>query len=189
MTDDQDSTRDRIVAAGVALLAEDGLDGVGLRSITRRAGVSHGAPRRYFPTHRALLAAIARTGVDDLAAELMPQLTDTGLAPRDRLVAAGGSYLDFARRRRAMFELMFRHDILDGAGGFLRTVSIPLATAVHDVVTGEIADDDWVRTLGLWGALHGLAVLVANRVLEPLTELRDVDIDMVVRRAVDTALG
>src|SRR3954467_13102434 len=47
----------RLVAAGVELLAEAGTDALTLREIARRAGVSHGAPRRYFPTHHALRAA------------------------------------------------------------------------------------------------------------------------------------
>ena len=59
--------RDRLVQAGVDLLEEEGLGNLTLRAITRRTGVSHGAPRRYFPTHNALLAAIAATGLADLA--------------------------------------------------------------------------------------------------------------------------
>lgn len=60
--DEQDSTRGRLVDAGVELLEEGGIAAVGLRAITRAAGVSHGAPRRHFPTHVSLLAAIADAG-------------------------------------------------------------------------------------------------------------------------------
>jgi AcrR family transcriptional regulator len=42
----------RLVAAGVELLAEGGTDALSLREIARRAGVSHGAPRRCSPPSR-----------------------------------------------------------------------------------------------------------------------------------------
>src|SRR5690348_5720240 len=48
--------RERLVSAGVGLLEEVGAAQLALRAIAREAGVSHGAPRRYFPTHNALLA-------------------------------------------------------------------------------------------------------------------------------------
>src|SRR5690606_21343333 len=61
-----DSLRERLVDTGVELLERDGVGGLGLRAIARAAGVSHGAPRRWFPTHAALLAAIAARGFGDL---------------------------------------------------------------------------------------------------------------------------
>ena len=67
---DEIPLRDRLVLAGVELLEEEGLAALSLRAITRRVGVSHGAPRRYFPTHNSLLAAIAATGLADLAGRL-----------------------------------------------------------------------------------------------------------------------
>lgn len=64
-------TRTLLVRAGVELLEETSSPDVGLREIARRAGVSHGAPRRWFPTHRSLLAAIASEGLEDLSSELL----------------------------------------------------------------------------------------------------------------------
>lgn len=55
------SLRETLVATGVEILDADGATELTLREIARRAGVSHGAPRRYFPTHNSLLAAIAHT--------------------------------------------------------------------------------------------------------------------------------
>ena len=45
------SVRDRLVSVGTELLEEHGLAGISLRSIAGAAGVSHGAPRRHFPTY------------------------------------------------------------------------------------------------------------------------------------------
>lgn len=65
MTESDTGLRDRLVDVGVALVAAEGAQALTLREIARRAGVSHGAPRRYFPTHLELLSAIARRGFTD----------------------------------------------------------------------------------------------------------------------------
>src|SRR5690349_3023182 len=116
--------RARLVAAGVELLAERGTGALSLREIARRAGVSHGAPRRWFPTHRDLLAAVARVGYDRLAARVTA--LDLSGTPRDDLLALGRLYLAFARDERGMFELMFRHELLRGNSEGLRGASQPL---------------------------------------------------------------
>src|SRR3954449_1679533 len=95
----------RLVAAGVELLAEAGTDALSLREIARRAGVSHGAPRRYFPTHQALLAAIAREGYLHLGQQVTELVRDTGADPHTQLLALGRLYVEFAQANRGMFEL------------------------------------------------------------------------------------
>jgi AcrR family transcriptional regulator len=69
---------------GVDLLAREGLQALTLREVARQAGVSHGAPRGYFPTHLELLSAIAR---------------GTDLAPLLGLVA---SMADFLKTRSGL---------------------------------------------------------------------------------------
>ena len=76
-----DDLRDRLVATGVELLTAEGTEALTLREIARRAGVSHGAPRRYFPTHRELLAAVARVGYDRLPPGSRPSASSPIPAP------------------------------------------------------------------------------------------------------------
>ncbi|MEV6287107.1 TetR/AcrR family transcriptional regulator [Kribbella sp. NPDC051770] len=176
--------RDRLVLAGVELLEQDGAAALSLRAITRHVGVSHGAPRRYFPTHNALLAAIAATGLADLAARLTAPADGS---PRDQLVALGRRYLDFAAERPAMFELIFRHDLLEGAGGNLRTTTLPLLDVLTKLVASSAPDDAAERTVSLWTNLHGLAILRATKALDLV--LDDPQLDGFVRRAVDAHLS
>ena len=92
----EDGLRDRLIDAGVELVASGGTGAVSLRDIARRAGVSHGAPRRYFPTHVELLSAVARRGYAVLAAQLGEAAAGSTGTVRDQLTALGRAYLAFA---------------------------------------------------------------------------------------------
>lgn len=159
--------RDRLVDAGVALLEADGLATLTLRSITRAAGVSHGAPRRHFATYAGLLAAIADRGLTDLAAELRPALQRPGPI-HDRVIGAAETYLEFARRRPHMFALIFRHDLLEAGGQRLRERSLPLLDALTGVLAEEMPDRPSARTaaLNVWTHTHGIATLTLTRALD-----------------------
>ncbi|MEU3688561.1 TetR/AcrR family transcriptional regulator [Streptomyces narbonensis] len=121
----EDGLRGRLVRAGVELVNAEGAQALSLREIARRAGVSHGAPRRYFPTHLDLLSAIARQGFHELADRLAEEdREDAG--PRERITVLARVYLSYAETRRGMYELMFRHDLLDSGRLGLRETSLPL---------------------------------------------------------------
>ncbi|MFE5283804.1 TetR/AcrR family transcriptional regulator [Nocardia sp. NPDC056611] len=176
--------RERLVTAGVAMLEEVGAAELGLRAIAREAGVSHGAPRRHFPTHNALLAAVAARGYADLRAEIDAVGGDT---PEERVRRNCLAYIRFAAARPEMFTLMFRHDLLEGAGGNLRvTWSLPLFARWRQLVAdcaGPGADERaGEQALGLWTQLHGIAVVVANRSIEAIAP--GIDIEALVGRAV-----
>ncbi|GAA3454451.1 TetR/AcrR family transcriptional regulator [Dactylosporangium matsuzakiense] len=142
--------RARLVRAGVELVAAEGPGGVSLREIARRAGVSHGAPRRYFPTHVELLSAVARQGFADLAAALEAAAPD--------LRSRAHAYARFARDNRGMYELMFRHDLLRSGRLGLRDASLPLfgalAAELGPVAAGALwANVHGIVQLWLWGSL------------------------------------
>ncbi|MEV8092784.1 TetR/AcrR family transcriptional regulator [Kitasatospora sp. NPDC085879] len=163
MNEESIGLRDRLIEAGVELLAAEGVQALTLREIARRAGVSHGAPRRYFPTHLELLSAIARRGFAELAARTAATAgADEQADPRQRLTALCRVYLDFARTDRGMFELMFRHDLLASGRLGLRETSLPLFGMLVDLVararprTGAAPE---IAAAALWANLHGIAQL------------------------------
>lgn len=168
--------RDRLVRTGTDLLEREGLSALTLRAVTRETGVSHGAPRRYFPTHNALLAAIALGGIEDLSGRLGP-IEGSGT---ERLVELGVIYVEFATERPAMFELMFRHDLLEGSGANLRSITVPIFQSFIELVLSNGADR--AAAVGLWTNIHGIAVSAANTSLWMLVD-RD-DLESLVTQAV-----
>ncbi|MFE7561334.1 TetR/AcrR family transcriptional regulator [Kitasatospora sp. NPDC057500] len=203
MTEQDNATglRARLVAAGVELLALEGVHALTLREIARQAGVSHGAPRRHFATHAELLAAIARHGFGELAAALGLDGRDTGgtsavrepAEARDRLERLARGYLAFAADRPGMFELMFRHDVLEGSGAELRSTSLPLFDALAGLVAvvrppaGEGSPSPTTVAAALWANLHGLAQLRAWGSLGLATGTDA--LDPVLRATLDAHLG
>ncbi|WP_305034573.1 MULTISPECIES: TetR/AcrR family transcriptional regulator [Micromonospora] len=184
--------RARLVAAGVDLVARDGAEALSLREIARRAGVSHGAPRRHFPTHRALLAAIALEGYRDLGRQVAELIGDGRHDPYALLLALGRRYLDFARDNRGMFELMFRHDLLRGNQLGLREASVPLFEILVDLVARARpatsgAPPAVVVAGALWASLHGLAQLRLWGSLQLVTGVDEVE--PLLRAALEAHLG
>ncbi|HEY9368454.1 TetR/AcrR family transcriptional regulator [Streptomyces sp.] len=182
--------RARLVAAGVELVTREGAQALSLREIARRAGVSHGAPRRHFPTHLSLLSAIAAEGFASLGARLAAA-GDAGATPRARLAALGRAYLDFAFAERGMYELMFRHDLLEsGQQGGLRATSLPLFEEFVTLVdrAGPKADAPPAVVAGaLWANLHGIAQLWGWGSLRLATGADDVE--PLLHAALDAHLG
>ncbi|MFE9021482.1 TetR/AcrR family transcriptional regulator [Streptomyces sp. NPDC007808] len=159
MLESETGLRARLVDVGVELVAREGVQALTLREIARRAGVSHGAPRRYFPTHLELLSAIARRGFDALA-ERATALGGGSASPREQVSALLRGYLEFALDNRGMYELMFRHDLLESGHLGLRDTSLPLFGRLVDLV-GQVRPDADARLVAgaLWANLHGIAQL------------------------------
>jgi AcrR family transcriptional regulator len=165
---EEGSLRERLIDVGVDLVLAEGSASVGLREIARRAGVSHGAPRRYFPTHQSLLSAIAGRGFEDLGARFEAAIVGTPTA-RAQVKAVAMAYVGYAMERRGMFELMFRHDLLDSAQQpsalpRLREATLPQFERFVDLVdravtVGDSTPPARVTAAALWSNLHGIAQL------------------------------
>ncbi|WP_432030903.1 TetR/AcrR family transcriptional regulator [Streptomyces sp. 1222.5] len=167
MTESDTTLRERLVDAGAELLAAEGPQALTLREIARRAGVSHGAPRRYFPTHRELLSAIARRGFAELAARTEATLAREPADPRARVAALARTYVEFALDSPGMYELMFRHDLLESGHLGLRETSLPLFALLTELV-GRADPEAQARQVAgaLWANLHGIAQLWRWRSLQ-----------------------
>lgn len=162
-----DDLRDRLVQQALALLAERGLEGVSLRAIARRSGVSHGAPLRHFTSLADLLSEVAAVGfrllseaIEKSAAGLPP-----GAGPLARLRAGGRAYVESAVASPGLFALMFRPEALDPAnasyrrhGGAAFEHLVGLVRAAQDAGWHDHRE---TRALAgaVWAALHGVATL------------------------------
>ncbi|WP_150462349.1 TetR/AcrR family transcriptional regulator [Nesterenkonia ebinurensis] len=158
--------------AALALLVEEGSSALSLRAVARRAGVSHNAPYHHFGDRQGLLKSVAARGLRDLLAAMVTARDSTS-SPKQRLLAASFAYVDFASENRPLFELIFDPEICNPkepnpvTGPLIEANDEFLAETVRAALPQETAETD-VRTTAaaLWGAVHGLAVLVSTQHLD-----------------------
>lgn len=157
-------TADRLVATARVVLDEQGLDGLTLREIARRAGVSHGAPRRHFPTLASLLAAVVADGFRGLIASVDRHVAGA-VGARERLAAAGRGYIDFAVSNPGVFSVMFRPELFDRTDDECSAVALESFGQLAGLVAAAQADgyrpdaDNTQLASIVWTTVHGLAVL------------------------------
>lgn len=158
---------ERLVEAAQATLAEAGVEGLTLRAVARRAGVSHGAPLRHFESTAALRSELAARGFRalDEAIDKAASQAPGGSSPLRRLEAAGRAYVDQAVANPALFALMFRQEELDPAYPGLAERSaaafdqlVRHVRAAQDVGL-EPGQDTRVLASSLWALVHGIATL------------------------------
>src|SRR5579864_8623220 len=101
-----ENLRETLIEAAVALIGEAGPRAFTLREVARRAGVSHNAPYRHFPSKDDLLAAVAAEGFDRLTVSMQKSMARSTL-PRQRLELCGVGYVGFALRWPQHFLVMF----------------------------------------------------------------------------------
>lgn len=87
------------------LLMEQGIEGLSLRKLAERAGVSRTAPYHHFKDKNALLCALAAQGFEALD-ELIGRDFD-GSSLREQMTAFVRDYLNFAVGEPERYELMF----------------------------------------------------------------------------------
>lgn len=152
--------RNGLLEAARAILEEQDLSALTLRAVARRAGVSHAAPYRHFPNHEALLVELGLEGFAELR-QFIVEAGRVGGPEAERIANIGAAYMRFVVRRPALARLMF------GAQLPHRDRFAELGAAADSVGT-EIGDALSDPNLGLavWSAVHGLAMLVLENVID-----------------------
>jgi len=172
--------REALVAAGVEILAREGMGGLTLRKCAALAGVSHAAPAHHFKGLPGLLDAIAARGFTLFADAMEREASKAPDEPRARLEAICLAYLDFARAYPALFDLMF-HQVWSLAG---TEAELGIAGArAYGVLSQACAPfvpegvSPGVVEAQVWSLIHGYSTLAVVGELgrnRPLAPIRDV---------------
>lgn len=163
--------RRALIDATVASIEEDGLAGVSLRSIARRAAVSHAAPGHFFRDKAGLFTAVAIEGFALLEKSHVEALATTSDDPVDRLQAMAASYVTFGVEHRAHFEVMHRLELVHPDDPELQSAALAAFKRLHDATQAAVdagfapgwAVDD--LTMASWAFVHGIVQLTSHGVL------------------------
>ena len=152
--------RNGLLEAARAILEEQDLSALTLRAVARRAGVSHAAPYRHFPNHEALLVELGLEGFGELR-QFIVEAGKVGGPESERIANIGAAYMRFVAKRPAVARLMFGPQLP-------HREKFPALTEAADSIGTEIgaALSDPNLGLAVWAAVHGLAMLVLENVID-----------------------
>lgn len=176
--------RNACVECALELLETEGLEGLTLRAVAQRAGVSRTAPYRHFPTKRDLLAAAAAAGFKLLTRDLAVALQSRPDCPMEALLNGVAAYSRFGMAYPCLYRLMFASDLSKGplfdedGDKTVENSEFPelaeAGTASYEVLIESLERaqaDGLIRPINsrdqalcIWATLHGLLSLyIDNR--------------------------
>lgn len=161
--------RAALLEAAFSILVESGVEGLSLRGVARRAGVSPGAPYNHFKDKQAILSELAHSRRAQ-AGHAIVAATENETTPPAKLRALGAAYVGYALEHRAEFKLMFDGSLTPYLKG--KPEDAPILSAFREIIC-EANDQLSAAELNIavitaWSLVHGLAQLLSSG---PLREL------------------
>jgi AcrR family transcriptional regulator len=157
--------RRALLDEALATIRAEGVEGLTLREIGTRVGVSRTALYRHFADKRALLAAVATEGFRTLRQQLVTAWESGGRGAA-ALDAMGVAYVRFAVANPAYYRVMFGGFVdpkgcepeleTEAAGAFQALVDALAALQRDAAVRG---DDTLTVARFVWAVVHGVAML------------------------------
>ena len=166
--------RRALLDEALSTIRREGVEGVTLREIGARVGVSRTALYRHFADKRALLSGVATEGFRTLREQLIAAW-ETNNGGMTGFEAMGIAYVQFAVENSTHFRVMFSRYIdrepsdsalaAEGTGAFMALVN-----AVAELQRNKQlrADDTELMARHIWAVVHGVANLaIDGRLPEP----------------------
>jgi AcrR family transcriptional regulator len=168
--------------AAVESHREHGLEGVKIRTIATRAGVSPGAIYRHYRNREELLAEVVRRGFDQLAQYMHRGLEGSDVL--DRLRQMERAYFDFAVENPKVYETIFMIPEIPGMrrypGDYTHrrsaTFQIIVDRVTECIQAGLLRRGDRLEiALTIWAHMHGImSIYIVGRFAQDLEATRAV---------------
>jgi AcrR family transcriptional regulator len=165
--------RDAIIDVSLQLATEVGEEGLTMRGVAHRLGISISAIYHHFESKAALMRAIRMIAVESFLGEILQAFS--GPDRRGALVEVSRSYVRFARENPWMYELLMQggrpdEEVDEFQRVRIHDLGINMRRAIIECC-GELLPADPRafnrRLAGWWSGLHGVSSLIIGRRLWP----------------------
>ena len=158
--------RAALLAAALEIIEDTGPQGLTIREVARRAGVSHAAPYRHFTDKDELILAVVEQGFELMHTTMMAEKAAAGPDPLDQFAASGMAYLNFSMRYPAYYRVMFSGDLLNSTGheSLQHTSSAAFTQMLEDIEICQKlkilrAGDPMLQAIAILSSVHGFSTL------------------------------
>jgi AcrR family transcriptional regulator len=158
--------KEAALSEGLRLLESSSVEELSLRAIARNIGVSATALYRHYPDKKALLSAIAAEGLARLGVAQTAAMRNAGDG-MEGFAAAGRAYVRFALAHPAVFRLVMSSEgtTLPEKGDTTAMQLLKSSVAALSPEKNEQAHA--VSVLRAWSMVHGLAMLMLDKRVDP----------------------
>lgn len=162
------------------MLKETGIEGLTLRKLAERVGVSRAAPYHHFSNKNELLCAIAEQGFLDWWRQAREIQDDPSLQQQQRFRRFFYEYVIYATQNPELYELMFGRIIwkTDSGTDSLKQIAYPsFQYQVEQVRYWQeqgvlpLEQDTLRLSQVMWSTMHGLARLVIDGIYADTSHL------------------
>jgi AcrR family transcriptional regulator len=164
--------KEACIQAAREVIAEEGVEGLSMRDVSRRLDISHQAPYRHFASRDHLLAEIMRRCFEDFA-HFLDQ--NANAHSEDALRGMGEAYMNYAARMPLEYRLMFGTPWPEPAA---HPELVKHAVHAFDVLRQNLLKKHdgkkdakkqaELEAMFIWSALHGLATIEQSNVMHHL---------------------
>jgi AcrR family transcriptional regulator len=182
-----------LLETALRVVEHEGLSALSLQALSKRAGVSSGAPYHHFESREQLLTAIAEQGFELLTAEMKRGAARAGSDAASELRGLGEGYMRFALAHRGHFRVMFRPELQEHlseacevpADDSFRMLRVCVERCQAEGLAR--AGDPMPLVLVAWAGVHGASTLWIDGSLgtKRMVASEDVLVDMVARTLVE----
>jgi AcrR family transcriptional regulator len=159
--------KNALIQAGVQILSEEGIQGLSLRKVALRAGVSHNAPYSHFQDKQSLIAAISTEGFKRLYERLDLAVATYANDPKRQLQESAWEYVQFAMNNTDTFKIMFS-GVLEKEKEYPAFVEISQKTFRKVVEIVRACQEAGIlrntppemMAVSVWGQIHGIISLL-----------------------------
>lgn len=159
--------KNALIEAGLEVLSEKGEQGLSLRKVAKKVGVSHAAPYAHFADKQSLIAAISTKGYEELYNLVLETALKYPNDPVHRLVETAWTYVQYALEKPDQFKITFS-GVVETENSYPEYVEVSKknfslvvegVSACQEIGSLQAGDTD-LLAMHIWSSVHGFVLLL-----------------------------